>query len=757
MAEPIDARKAAPKTLAGRIGKYEIVRLLGRGAMGQVYVAHDTVLDRDVALKVMAAQIADDPELKQRFEREARAVARMTHPNVVTVFDLFSTADGSSYIAMELLKGQDLQRTLRQGPPLPLERKVLIIVQVLAGLAHAHHAGIVHRDIKPANIFIQEDGSVKIMDFGVARLTTASITGTGNIVGTADYMSPEQVQGAKVDGRSDLFSVGCMLFELLAGSRPFHAESLMAVFYKITHEEADLRLIPQGPGYDSLTPLVRKALARNVSERYQTARELAADLRDWLKTHAAEAGATSALALAGDLDAGTSAAPATAVQGPGGTRAPGETVLEPTPSRPHAAGRRRASAPKPAPAPRARVLPWAFAALALAALALGAALLWKTQRAPQPASDGRPQPTLALAPTATPPPVSPATTAATPAPPPVTAAPQPTFARADGRSAAAVRSARTAFESGNYDAAVPAAQQALREETGSEAARQVLGQALAGKRALLRVRAGETALARGDLVAAEGEAEAALAAAPWERSAVDLRARVDAAKQQTRREAEAKAQQARTAQVNALLVQAASAMEAKQFDAAIATYGRVLELDPGNVAAHTGKSNAVTAKTIAEAAASAPRAAAAPAHLFVAGRTEARGRESSSAGPVGFEQSPGVVVKNATQAAELPGKIQFEAIPPAPQPGQRFSVMAYLRNEGAQSIQLSAMVVAASVDGRTQKGRVPPVSSTVAPGDRALVFQARDQVLKEGTSAWTLELTLFAGSGETYRNTLSWK
>ena len=133
---------------------------------------------------------------------------------------------------------------MRQMPPLPLERKVAIIVQVLAGLAHAHEAGIVHRDIKPANIFIQEDGTVKIMDFGVARLTTASITGTGNIVGTADYMSPEQVQGAKVDGRSDLFSVGCLLFELLAGRRPFHAESLMAIFYKITHEERGLRPDP---------------------------------------------------------------------------------------------------------------------------------------------------------------------------------------------------------------------------------------------------------------------------------------------------------------------------------------------------------------------------------------------------------------------------------------------------------------------------------------------------------------------------------
>jgi serine/threonine protein kinase len=192
MAEPNDPNTPIIKDLTGRIGKYEIVRPLGKGAMGQVYLAHDTVLDRDVALKVMVAQIADDPELKARFEREARAVAKMTHPNVVMVFDLGSHADGSPFIAMELLKGQDLQKVSRQTPPLTLERKVAVIVQVLAGLAHAHQAGIVHRDIKPANIFIQEDGSVKIMDFGVARLTTASMTGTGNIVGTADSCLPSR-------------------------------------------------------------------------------------------------------------------------------------------------------------------------------------------------------------------------------------------------------------------------------------------------------------------------------------------------------------------------------------------------------------------------------------------------------------------------------------------------------------------------------------------------------------------------------------
>jgi serine/threonine-protein kinase len=265
-----------------RIGRYEIVEKLGRGAMGVIYHAYDPMLDRDVALKVMAPQIADDPDQKARFEREARAVARIVHPNVLTVFDLGYHHDGSPYIAMELLKGKDLLKTLRQDPPLPLERKVSVILQALEGLAQAHQAGIVHRDIKPANIFLTVDGTVKIMDFGVARFTKAQITGTGSIMGTADYMSPEQVQGAKVDGRSDLWSTGCMLYELLSGHRPFSGDSLMTVFYKITHDDPDVLPLPEGRVHELLRGVVRKALAKDADQRFQTAAEFSAALRECL-------------------------------------------------------------------------------------------------------------------------------------------------------------------------------------------------------------------------------------------------------------------------------------------------------------------------------------------------------------------------------------------------------------------------------------------------------------------------------------------
>ena len=781
MAEPNDPNKPILQELTGRIGKYEIVRPLGKGAMGQVYLAHDTVLDRDVALKVMVAQIADDPELKSRFEREARAVAKMTHPNVVTVFDLGSHTDGSPFIAMELLKGQDLQKAVRQTPPMTVERKVAVIVQVLAGLAHAHQAGIVHRDIKPANIFIQEDGSVKIMDFGVARLTAASMTGTGNIVGTADYMSPEQVQGAKVDGRSDLFSVGCMLFELAAGRRPFHSDNLMAIFYKITHEEANFDLIPQGAEYDALMPILKKALAKNIDERYQTAYEFAVDLREWLKAHATTTSSQNVLEALVDLEAPTHApmpmteAPGMTVAPDGGagrpwtsarrgprkgtiapTRAGGRTVAD--------AGRRRDDAPRgdarrsrrrpcprarrvPQPAPKPSVLPWVAVALALVAVGVAGWLAWKSQQAP-----ATPPVTQAVA-TPTPPPP---TTLATPEPPPVTVAPAPTFEEAGGKAAAQIRGAQAAFKAGSYDRAVTAAQEALREDPANENARKVLENAQSGQKALVQLKAAEAALARGDLAAAESELEAARRLAPWDRGLADFSSRIErGARPGAQREADAKAQSARTAADHGL------PEPGEHGDGGQAVRGgdRLLQPHPGDGPQPPGGPDRQDRRHRRQVPGRRRRQRPPPGgavRSFVSGRTEAKGTEQG--GLVGFEDSAGVDVKRGTQAAELPGKIVFEASPAAPKPGERFKVSVFLSNEGSQAIQLATMTVATMLDGKRQSGPVPLSVTTVAPGQRAPVFQTPgEQVWKEGTQSWTMEIVLRTAKGETYRNTLSWK
>jgi serine/threonine-protein kinase len=269
---------AGPHGVPERLGKYEVLRRLGQGAMGVVYEAHDPFLDRAVALKVMLPQVAADPEQKLRFEREARAVARLMHPNVITVFDLGYHTDGSPYIAMELLRGRDLQQVLRDGPPLSLERSLAIVLQALEGLGHAHAAGIVHRDVKPANVFLGDDGSLKIMDFGVARFTMSSLTSMGVVVGTPEYMSPEQVAAEPVDARSDLFGVCALLCELVTGQRPFHADSLLSTLHKIAHAEPRIEL-PAGDEFLALLPVLRKGLAKPVAERYQSAAEFAAELR----------------------------------------------------------------------------------------------------------------------------------------------------------------------------------------------------------------------------------------------------------------------------------------------------------------------------------------------------------------------------------------------------------------------------------------------------------------------------------------------
>lgn len=258
-----------------KVGRYEIVATIGRGGMGVVYHARDTLLRRDVAVKVMSALAAGDPEMKVRFEREARAAAQLAHPSVVTIHDFGYHGDGSPYIAMELLKGRDLHQAMQEAPEVPLDRRLWILAQVLAALSHAHRVGVVHRDVKPANIFLGHDGSVKVLDFGMARFTQTPAS-TGGIVGTADYMSPEQVRGEVVDGRCDVFSCGCVLYELLTGQRPFQADSIVTTIYKILHHEPDYELLP--PRTEPLVAVLERSLAKDLEFRYATAYEFAQDL-----------------------------------------------------------------------------------------------------------------------------------------------------------------------------------------------------------------------------------------------------------------------------------------------------------------------------------------------------------------------------------------------------------------------------------------------------------------------------------------------
>lgn len=273
-AEPI-VSPVKPEQIGGR---YKVIERLGKGAMGVVYKAHDPVLDRLVAVKKMVDEIGEDEELRRRFHSEARAAAGLNHPNIVTIYELGETS-AETFIVMELLEGVDLATVLRRKIPLTVPARLSIVAQLCEGLEFAHHHGIVHRDIKPANLHLSPAGVVKILDFGIARLASSTMTGTGALLGTPDYMSPEQVSGARIDARSDLFAVGAVFYELMCGGRPFEGPTVPSVLLKISvepHVPARDRA-PDVP--DHISALIDRLMAKDPGSRPASARAVADEIR----------------------------------------------------------------------------------------------------------------------------------------------------------------------------------------------------------------------------------------------------------------------------------------------------------------------------------------------------------------------------------------------------------------------------------------------------------------------------------------------
>lgn len=263
-----------------QLGRYHLVSELGTGAMGVVYRATDPLIERTVAIKTINLSLSKDEaeEFERRFYSEAKSAGRLNHPNIVTVYDIGHT-DSLAYIAMEYLEGQSLRAILDSGIVLPFDKVIDIVAQVADGLACAHDNQIVHRDIKPANIMVLKNGLVKITDFGVALIPSGSRTTTGMTMGSPAYMSPEQVVSGKVDGRSDIYSLGVVLYEMLTGRVPFSGENVSAVMYRVLHDVAAAPSSINGNIPPSLDAVVLKALAREPQERYQSAGELAEDIR----------------------------------------------------------------------------------------------------------------------------------------------------------------------------------------------------------------------------------------------------------------------------------------------------------------------------------------------------------------------------------------------------------------------------------------------------------------------------------------------
>lgn len=275
------------KVLAGR---YEVLELIGRGGMAEVYLGRDKRLSRTVAIKLLRSDIAEDPTFQARFRREAQSAAALNHPSIVGVYDfgeeVVTRADGSTqtvpYIVMEYVQGHTVRELLSEGEAVPIDEAGEIVSGVLQALGYSHRNGIVHRDIKPGNIMLTNTGEVKVMDFGIARAiedSAVTVTQTHAVVGTAQYLSPEQARGEVVDARSDIYSCGCLLYELLTGRPPFKGDSAVAIAYQHVRElpVPPSQIAPDVP--ESMDRVVMKALAKHREDRYQNADQMRADLQ----------------------------------------------------------------------------------------------------------------------------------------------------------------------------------------------------------------------------------------------------------------------------------------------------------------------------------------------------------------------------------------------------------------------------------------------------------------------------------------------
>ena len=363
-----------------QIGKYKILEKIGEGAMGEVYKAHDPVLNRFVAVKTISAELGADDTLRKRFEREAQSAARLNHPNIITVFD-YGEEQGKIFMAMELLDGSDLKQAIARRAPLSLDDKLSVVDQIAEGLAFAHAHDIVHRDLKPANVHLLSNGQAKIMDFGLARLGGSEMTRVGMVMGTPHYMSPEQVRGERADARSDVFALGCVFYELLTYRKPFDADSMHSVLFKVMQEEP--------PSVQELTPgipavlaqVVERAMAKDAAQRFQNASEFRSALHRAMQAVASGQGEQSLP----DLGAPAPGAPSRASEASASRSASSARAAAGASRASSVAGSRAQTKPAP-PAPHASKAPLLIggALLLVAVAGVGMLVARRSEPAPTP-------------------------------------------------------------------------------------------------------------------------------------------------------------------------------------------------------------------------------------------------------------------------------------------------------------------------------------------------------------------------------------
>jgi serine/threonine protein kinase/tetratricopeptide (TPR) repeat protein len=771
------------------LGKYQIRQELGKGAMGVVYLGFDPGLEREVALKVMASAIVSDNELKERFEREAKSVARLQHPNIVTVYDLGYDTQGAPYIAMEYLKGQDLEHRIRRDP-LTFREKLDVVAQTCRGLAHAHKNGIVHRDIKPANVFITESGEAKIMDFGVARWQQSSHTQTGAVLGTADYMSPEQIRGQKVDGRSDIFSVGVILYRLLTNKKPFAGENIQAVFFKVLNQEPPELVLPDGNAMPELQAIVDKALSKNIEERYASADDLADDIRDLVNLYrdslnedtvfdtmfdpalTSGAGETEPgsdgsgrkkVSTTGRVLGGTAPGGASRTHRPGTaypTTSTGKTASARTAAGRTVAGRTVLASPTRM-MPRAQTgvsqagsvgIPyeepssvWKYVVAAALFLAVGGGVYRFTQMGSPPDAEA---------------------TTTTPPPPqlPTIEERLATVRRAldGGLLAAATNDVEQILLSdpGNTEALalkaeIEAAQQ--RAQQPIQVAQQPppptatpdvpRGPSRTEQASKLAVDA-SMAMGRGSFDEAEAFIREGRQLDPANPAWQQLSQQIAEARQNSARAVELRDRQAA---IDGYVSQAAEHLKNRNYEAAIAEYDKALQRDPDNLQLITLRNSAQVTLEQQQAAASVR------ALRIEQGRTEYLPPGGGPEGPKGFEAG-GVKVQQATKAPDNPAELVVQIRPETVQPGDPYDLLVRIHNQGNKPIGVKSVELISTFGSRTTgKGQaLTPLVQRINARDTSVIFQTRG-TWSEDQSQGSIEAVITLIGDAKLKKTIRWQ
>ena len=715
-----------------RIGKYQVLEEIGRGTMGRVYKAHDPVLNRFVAIKTMSASVDAGDEMHKRFHREAQAAALLNHPNIVTVHD-FGEEKDLIFMAMELLEGADLRDAIERRLLPSFEEKVRVMEQICSALAFAHSKGVVHRDLKPANVHIQPNGQVKIVDFGLARMSTSNMTQEGIVLGTPNYMSPEQALGDKVDARSDIFSAGAVFYELLTNHKPFDADSTPGVLFQVVHKEppAIRQWSPEVPRI--LVEVVEKAMVKVKKLRFQTAEQMRAALT---------AAGQSLGSAPGALDMGRPDAsprlppPAPTLSGQAATRI--ERV----------AGRRSARlAPARRGRPTAALL--GLGALAAAGLTAGGYFWMRAQRPPKEAGFADPD-------------------------------------RAEALTQVLVQTqlklASRELADKNYRAAADQAQGVLKVAPFNAEARRILREATDRQAALGSAVATATrAVEAGDTAKASRELSRVLELDPRHPAAGQLTTKLDSAFRSRAEEASRSMKQARDeaersqatgsdgfAQATSFARDAEGLFARGEFASATRAFlesrdafdraGRAVKAPlpaPSATAPPASEPSSAAAlppgPTLPGTTLPEPAAPTAALRRFVGGKTTIASR-SAGGDLAGFETAD---VKKR-QIPDLAGRIEFEVTPAPAKAGEPYGVRIYLVNESRKMVRVKALNATTTVNGARAPASIAPTTREVAPQQRALLGEVAGE-WPPGIVSWSLDAVVTTDRDETGTSRLSWR